>query len=205
MLTLLWPPASLSEDVSLIEADAAYLYSTFELQAHGNINVHSENIMGIDKGITKVAVQPRAKVYKKNAELTLEFYEHESVVLTELPIVHKTASDFQVADNTAYLFNRSGVLPLSKGAIVKMTPGSEVRHYSSGYLYEVVTPQGLVAISEELLLQDAQIYYKRSEPFVWNDFVSLNLSQIAFQYIEKCEATGLINSAVKNLIKEGRI
>ena len=38
MLTLLWPPAIELEDMSLIYSDTAYLYSTFELQAHGNIN-----------------------------------------------------------------------------------------------------------------------------------------------------------------------
>lgn len=204
-LTLLWPPSSQANDTMLIKAKYAYIFSSFEMQAHGNINVHSEDITKIADGLTMVVVKPRIKVYKKNTELMLGAHEQESINYAELPVAHRIESEFQVTDDVFFMFNRSGVLPLSKGAIAKMTPDSEVRHYSSGYLNGIVVPPRLVTTSGELLLQDALAYYKKSEPLNWSDFESLELSQCAFQYIGDCEKTGLINSAAKLLIKEGRI
>lgn len=206
ILTLLWPPSSQADDTMLVKAKYAYIFSSFEMKAHGNINVHSEDITMIAEGLTMVAIKPRIKVYKKNAELMLEAHEQESNdKVTELPVAHKIESEVHVTDDAFFMFNRSGVLPLSKGSIVKMPPDSEVRHYSSGYLDGIVSAPKLVMISGELLLQDALIHYKRSEPLNWDDFEFLDLSQCAFQYIEDCEKAGLINSAAKLLIKEGRI
>jgi hypothetical protein len=204
-LTLLWPPAVLAEDVSLISTDTAYIYTTFELQPHGNINVHSEAISKITDGLTKVVVNPRIKVYKKNAELMIETHLHGPNVRTELETVHKSSAKFQASDDSSFLFNCAGVFHLSKGAVAQMTPNSKVNHYSKGYLDEVILPADPTAISEEQLLQNALIHYKRTEPLNWDDFESYDLSQTAFHYIENCEKTGLINSAAKLLIKEGRI
>lgn len=204
-LTLLWPPAILTEDISQICSGVAYLYSTFELQAHGNINIHSEDITKIITGLTKIVVNPRIKVCKKNAELVLETYEREPDTYDRLTVERRTKKNFIIADDASFLFNSSGVLPLSKGANIYMTPEAEVRHYSSGYLDGIVALPELSVISGEQLLQDAIMHYKRSETLDWNDFESLDLSQTAFQYIKDCEKTGLINSAVKHLIEEGQI
>ncbi|ACL18694.1 hypothetical protein Dhaf_0628 [Desulfitobacterium hafniense DCB-2] len=204
-LTLLWPPAILSEDISIINADTAYLYSTFELQAHGNINVHSEDITKIVDGLTKIAVKPRIKVYKKNAELMLETCERETDTHINILVARTVEKNYRVPDDVSFLFNRSGVLLLSKGVTVQMTPDSEVRHYTNGYLDGIVAPSEQAMLVGESLLQDALIHYKRMETFNWADFKSLDLSQIAFQYIEDCEKSGLINSAAKHFIEEGRI
>lgn len=204
-LTLLWPPAILFEDISLINADAAYLYSTFELQAHGNINVHSEDITKVADGLSMVAINPRIKVYKKNVELMLETCEQESVAYIDIPVAQTVKKKYRVPDDASFVFNRSGVLPLSKGMTVQMTPDSEVRHYTNGYLDGIVAPPEPTEMSGELWLQDALKHYKRTEALNWDDFESLDLSQTAFQYIEGCEKSRMINSAVKYLIKEGRI
>ncbi|MBS3948195.1 MAG: hypothetical protein KGZ57_07865 [Dethiobacter sp.] len=204
-LTLLWPPAILSEDISLINADAAYLYSTFELQPHGNINVHSEDITKIADRLTKVAVNPRIKVYKKNSELILETCEQESDEFIDIPVARIVERNYRVPDNASFMFNRSGVLPLSKGVTVQMTLDSVVRHYLNGYLDGIVAPSEQITMSGESLLRDALMHYKRTETLNWDDFKSLDLSQTAFQYIETCEKTGLINSAAKYFIEEGRI
>jgi hypothetical protein len=155
--------------------------------------------------LTKVAVKPRIKVYKKNAELMLEAQEKEFDVYSKLPVTHTTESKYQVVDDFSFMFNRSGVFPLKNGSIVQMTPNSVVNHYTSGYLDGMVVPPVMSAMSDERLLQDALIYYKRVEPFKWEDFEMHDLSKTAFQYIEDCEKTGFINCAVKSLIKEGRL
>ncbi|MCL5048259.1 MAG: hypothetical protein M1374_05690 [Firmicutes bacterium] len=204
-LTLLWPPAILSEDISLINANVAYLYSTFELQACGNINVHSEDITRITDRVSKVAVNPKIKIYKNNAELMLETCEQKTDTYINLPVERISKNNYRVTDNASFMFNRSGVLPLTEGMTVWMTPNSEVRHYTNGYLNKIVTPSKQIMVSGESLLRDVRLYYKRTETFNWNDFKSLNLSQTALQYIKTCEKTGLINSAVKYFIGEGRI
>ena len=205
MLTLLWPPAIILEDIALINTDAAYLYSTFELQAHGNINVHSEDIKRIADGLSKVAVTPRIKVYKKNAELMLENCERESDNFIDIPVMRIVGKVYSVLDENTYLFNRSGVSQLSKGMTVLMTPENQLRHYTGGYLDGIVALPEPATPTRESVLQDALMHYKRTETFNWVDYESLDLSQTAFQYIEECEKSGLINSAVKHFIEEGCI
>lgn len=204
-LTLLWPPAIFSKDTSLITENVAYLYSTFELQAHGNINVHSKDIKKIENGLTKVNVKSRIKVYKKNAELMIEMCDRESDEYTCISEKQTVERENCVSDDSTFMFNRSGVLPLCKGVTVHMTPDSKVRHYTNGYLDGIVVPPEQPAMCGETLLQDVRMYYKRVEAFDGNDFKSLSLSQVAIQYIKDCEKSGLINVAVKYLIKEGCI
>ena len=204
-LTLLWPPAVSAEDTLLIDSHNAYLYSTFELQPHGNINVRSEDINKVVTGITIVTVNPRVKVYKKNAELVLESYERESDDFSLLPVTRTTKHEYQAEDGAAFVFNSSGVMQLTQGSITLMTPGSTVNHYTNGYLDGVVDPPKRSVLTGEELLQDSLMFYKRTEPFNWGDFEQLDLSPIALQYIESCKKTGLINCAAKSLIKEGQI
>lgn len=205
LLTLLWPPSSQLDDSIKIKTKYAYIFSSFEMHAHGNINVNSKDLKKISNRLTMVTVKPKIKIYKKNAELMLVAHEQESNNYTELPVTYRIESEIKIMDDGFFMFNRSGVLPLSKGAIAIMTPNSEVRHYSNGYLNEIVAPPKMLEISGESLLQDALVYYKRSEPLNWDDFESLNLSPCAFQYIEDCKMAGLINSAAKFLIIEGLI
>ena len=204
-LTLLWPPAPQINDVFNIKTKCAYIFSSFELQAHGNINVHSGDVSKTSYGITKVVIKPKVKIYKKNSELMLETYEQETNDYVSIPVTQKIENAFQVANDAYFIFNRSGVFPLSKGVNVQMTPESEVRHYSSGYLDEIVVPPEPNVISGERLLENVLIYYKRTETLDKSFFNSLNLSQTAFQYLKNCEKTGIINSAAKRFIEEGRI
>ena len=204
-LTLLWPPAVLSEDVSMIEGKEAYIYTTFELHPHGNINIQDKDIVKISDLITKVSVESKIKIFKKNTEIMLESYKRESDSYIELTVEHKTKRVYQVEDDFSFMFNSSGVFRLGKGMVAQMTQYSRVMHYSNGYLDGLIEPFISATISEEQLLQDALIYYKRTEPFCWDDFESIDLSQTAFHYIEECEKLGKINSAAKLLITEGRI
>ena len=205
-LTLVWPPSSLANESMRICTDYAYLFSTFELQAHGNINVHTDNVVRLENGISKVLINDRTKIYKKNAELVLEKQKETSYEYDTMSVSLETVKDYVVPDDSAYLFARSGVSPMSKGMSVLLTHGSEVRHYSYGYLDSIVTvANDSVTLTGGRLLQDILMYYKRTEAFNWADYESLELSHTAFQYIESCEKTGLINSAAKHFIEEGWI
>lgn len=60
-LTLLWPPATQINEVSTINSDYAFLFSSFNLEPHGNINVHSGDIKRVDTGLSRVSVNSRVK------------------------------------------------------------------------------------------------------------------------------------------------
>ena len=205
-LTLLWPPASMVDGVSLTRSGYAYIYSSFELQAHGNINVHSDDIYRIANDIARVLVNARIKIYKKNAEIVLDKGNRHSSSFDEIKITEIQETSYTVYDdNTHFLFNCSGVVPLIKGQTVSLAPDSVIRHYLFGYMVGCIHPQRRTELTGERLLKDILAYYKRVEAFTWDDFDSLELSQTAFRYIESCKESGLINSAVKYFIKEGRI
>jgi len=205
-LTLLWPPATLVDDVSIIRSDYAYLYSSFELQAHGNINVHSEDIYRITNGVSKVSVKPKTKVFKKNAEIIIDKSEQHSFGFDEIPSTESSASTYTVADDsTCFLFSHSGVKPLSKGQLISLTQQSEIRRYHFSYPTDYIYPRQQEELTGELLLNDILAHCKRTEAFDRSIFSSSLLSYTASQYIEKCEVSGLINSVAKQYIEEERL
>jgi hypothetical protein len=206
-LTLLWPPSKMVNESMQVRTDYAYLYSTFELQAHGNINVHSDDIVRLEDGMSKVSIKGRTKIYKNNnTELVIEKCSETSYEYDTIFVTHEISKNYVVLDDNVYFFNRSGISPMSKGMSVILTPSSEVWHYSFGYLDSIVTSANdSTALTGEQLLQDILMYYKRMEVFNWADYETLELSKTAFQYIESCEKTRLINSAAKYYIEEGWI
>lgn len=205
-LTLLWPPSPQVDEIIFIGAEYAYIFSSFEIQAHGNINVNSEDIVRLGDGVSKISVSDRMKVYKKNTELLLAKHEDTTNDFDVILVTKETSKKYVAPDNATYQFSSSGVSPMSKGMPVSLTATSEVRHYSFGYLDRIVTAPGkAVSWDGERILRDILMYYKREEAFDWGDYESLDLGFIALQYIESCEKTGRINSAVKYFIEEGRI
>lgn len=203
-LTLLWPPAIMTDDTTVIFSNYAFLYSSFELQAHGNINVHSEDIVGVTKGVSKISVNAKTKVFRKNAEMILNKDKQHSSVLDVITATESSESTFTVPDNNSYfLFNRSGVKPLSIGQTVLLTPKSEIRHYCFSYLIRRIIPCLQRELTGELLLTDILAHYKRTEVFDMSVFSSCSLSNTAFQYLKKCGASRLINSVAKQFIEEG--
>jgi hypothetical protein len=206
-LTLLWPPSILVNESMQVYTDYAYLYSSFELQAHGNINVNSEDIVRLEDGLSKVSIKGRTKIYKNNnTELVFENCNETSYEYDTITVTQELLKNYVAPNGNAYFFNRSGISPLNKGMDVFLTPNSEVRHYSFGYLDSIVTVANYsTALTGDRLLQDILMHYKRMEAFNWDDYEALELSNTAFQYIESCEKIGLINSAAKYYIEEGWI
>lgn len=203
-LTLLWPPAPIIDDTSLVTLDNAFLFTSFELQAHGNINVHSEDIFKVNHRISRIFVKPKTKVCKKNVEIAIDKVEQANGAYNDLAL-HMSYSDcFRVPDDSSYfLFNRSGVIPLKSGQVVFLTPESMIKRYENNYLTNVICPCRQKKWTDGKLLNDILMHYKRMEELDLNLFASLELSDTSSQYINKCKASGAINSFVKQLIIEG--
>ena len=205
-LTLLWPPAQVIDDVSIIESDYAYICSSFELQAHGNINVHPEEILKLSHDISKVSVKPKTKIFKKNAEIVIDKVVPPVDVYTEITPTKSAKNSFTVIDDGFYfLFNRSGVSSLKRGQVIFLTPESMIVRYEYNYPVSYIYPCRQKEFSGEELLEDILAHYKRTEVLDSTKFSSLALSKTASQYIEKCRIAGSINVVAKRFIEEGRL
>jgi hypothetical protein len=204
-LTVLWPPTTIVDGVAKTTSGNVFLYSTFELQAHGNINLNSKDIAYLGNGITKVSVNEKAKIYKKNAELLLNRETLEADEFIPILVERKVKRNYKTTHDNSFLFSRVGVTLLGKGMSVALTTSSIIKRYSQGYLCEVILPPEWYALSGKALLQDVLMHYHFTETFIWEDFETAELSQSAFEYIEKCEKLGKINAAAKRFIVEGRI
>lgn len=204
--TLLWPPAAQVDDISVIGADYAFLFSSFELHAHGNINIHSEDFEKVATGISKVSVKTQTKVCKKNVEMVIDKKELHPIGFDDRQIEKRYENVYDVSDDrNHFFFSHSGITPMSKGQSLSLTTGSAIRCYKFSYLCGCIYPRQQNELTGAQLLNDLLAHYRRTETFVINDFDSCDLSATAFQYIEKCEASGLINSCAKQFIIEGRL
>ncbi|PHJ37374.1 hypothetical protein P378_16595 [Desulforamulus profundi] len=153
-----------------------------------------------------MSVKPKTKVFKKNAEIIIDKGEQHPYGFDEIPSTESSASTYTVPDDSTYfLFNRSGVKRLSKGQSVSLTPQGEIRRYYYGYPTDRIYPRQQEELTGELLLDDILSHYRRTEAFDKSVFSSCALSKTASQYIEKCEASGLINTVAKQFIEEGRL
>lgn len=205
-LTLLWPPATQINEVSVVYSENAFLFSSFSLEPHGNINVHSSDIQVLGSGVSKISVHSRVKVLRKNAEIIIDRDIVCSVDYEPLPLIECQARIYTVSDESTYfLFNRSGATLIGKGQSALLTLGSFVKRYTSGYLDRVIYPEQQKELSGELLLNDLLAHYKRTESLSLDSLAILGLSDTASRYIEECIETGVINSAAKRFIEEGYI
>lgn len=205
-LTLLWPPATQINEASVVYSDIAFLFSSFSLEPHGNINVHPSDIQVMGSGISKVSVHSRVKVLRKNAEIIVDKDAARPADYDPLPLTESQAHVYIVPDDSTYfLFNRSGATPIGEGQSVSLTLGNLIKRYTSGYLDGVIYPAQQKVLSGELLLNDLLAHYKRTESLTLDSFATIDLSDTASQYIEGCIETGVINSAAKRLIEEGCI
>ncbi len=205
-LTLLWPPAAQVNDISTICSDNAFLFSSFNLEPHGNINVHSTDIASIGNGIWKVSIPSRVKVLRKNAEIVIDGGTVYSANYETLSVGESHSRIYTVSDDSVYyLFNRSGASQISEGQSVFLTPGTLIKHYNSGYLDGVIHPLQQNELSGEALLNDLLAHYNRTEPLSLESFATLDLSDTASKYIEKCMESGVINTAATRFIEEGKI
>ena len=206
-LTLLWPPAPVVNDVSIITSYEAFVFTSFELQAHGNINVDPTDIFKVNHSISRILVKLKTKIFKKNAEIVIDKVEQPIGNYSLLTTSKSSASKFIVPDDDGsyFLFNRFGVSPLNGGQVVFLTPKSEIRRYNFGYLTGCFYPYQHEELVGEALLQDILMHCKRTEALDLNVFASFKMSNVALRYIDICIASDSINVVAKQSIMEGLI
>ncbi len=205
-LTLLWPPASSDGDTSYISGDNAFIYSTFRLQAHGNINVNPSDVVNITANLSKVLIRSTTKVFRRNAELTISNCALPLCALDKLDVSEDLADCFVAnAESTCFSFTSAGVLPLDAAAWFYLTPEDVVRKYQHGYLIGEVKYPPQSAPKKKELLNDLLKHYKLNEPFVKTRLNMISISETVSEYLLSCEESAQINSAAKRFIEEGRL
>jgi hypothetical protein len=203
-LTLLWPPTYLIDDINVVASDHVFIFSSFELQARGNINVCSKEITKLSYGISKVRLKSKTKISKKNAEIVIDkaipsIDDYDAITSSK-----NFTENFNVpSDGAYYLFNNSGVSPLVNGQNVFLTPNSFIIQYKSNYPVGYIFPCPQKGQTEKELLEDILKHYKRNEDFDSNKFHRFIPSEAISKYIERCKTAGTINSVVMQFIEEG--
>ncbi len=203
-LTLLWPPAPIVNDSFQIQSNTVFLYSSFMLQAHGNINVHSSDILKNNDGISRISINQKTKIIQKNAEVAIDMEEHFANDIVPLVIPDCVASSFLVPDDGLYfLFDDFGTRHLKAGQVALLTKNGEIRMYDGNYCVERINycPQG--GLEGKELMQDIQYYYKRTVPCDRTCFTDVPQSVEVAEYINTCKLTGIINAVTSQYILEG--
>lgn len=203
-LTLLWPPVAQVNEVTKVDREYAFLFSSFNLVPQGNTNVDKTELKKLENGITKVSLTSRVKIYRKNAEIVMELERSQFSKYDELPIETIYCDDYSVPDNKTYfLFNHSGAVQINKGQKVTLTRGCSIKRYNSSYLEGIIYLRQQKELTGELLLADILAHYKRTESFSNDSIKMRKLSNTAEKYLISCNKTGIINSAAKRFIEEG--
>lgn len=203
ILTLLWPPSHIVDETNYISSDKAFLYTSFRVQACGNINTDDEKIKCIAPNITAIEIDKHIKVLKKNAEIEMEILELEQEPIKCI-VDEYCAGKYRVPnENSHYLFSKTGVRELKFGEEIILHQNAYVCVYSNGHLVKIVRPVAFTKMSGEELFIDLLKHYKVQESL---DDIQLNIkSSFLTNYINDCKKAGTINSMVKRYIKEGRL
>jgi len=150
--------------------------------------------------------KPKKVINYKNIEFRIAKDKRTIFNFDKFSISNKYENVYTIPDdNKHYLFNCSGVIPISKGQTITLTPSTVIKCYLFGYFNTCIFPKPQNKFNDEQLLNDILTHYKRTEIFKEDYFDSYNLSETALKYIKNCKATGLINSAVKICIKEKQL
>jgi len=203
-LTLLWPPAKYCDEKHKIVSEKAYVYSSFELQAHGNINVQSASINKLNGGVSAIAVKPNTKIYRRNAEIVIDTDRQENTDIISFSLAMKTAKQLVIPDDKSQyiLFDKYGTTTLKHGQHVWLTQSSEIKMYDSSYLTGRWFLPPATSLTGELLLEDILKHNKHEVEFRADDFLHCALSVTVSNYLEECSGKKTINAVARQWILE---
>jgi hypothetical protein len=205
-LTLLWPPAALCDEKYVVDSDAAVVYSTFELQAHGNVNVPSVCITRVEPRASIISIKPNTKIFRRNAEMVIT-PGGQIDDIKALQTMEVGAKQLAIPDDKHqyFLFNDGGVMPLHSGQIVRLAKNSNIKCYKSTYVVCRYKLPPNPSPTGKQLLEDILRHSKREAVFDSSDFSGLNLSATAHNYLEECEARKTINAVARQWILGGAL
>ncbi len=200
-LVLLWPPAYESNETLLVSSEDSYIFSSFSLQAHGNINISDNDIHKISEKVTRVKTREKVKILKKNAEMTILLIPNDKEDAVLYNTKHSCTKRFVVPDSgTYYLFSQHGVEKLFAGQKVYLTATSFVAEYQANYLSQIISIEKDKEATLDERIKDALAHYWVSVEF--NETSGNSSSEYVLNYLGNCKKKGYINRAVLQMIEE---
>lgn len=205
----LWPPMAVSEENLITNQKDIFLKTSFDLQAHANINIHSKQIFLIGKSeerVYKIEVEPSVKIHKENADILISRENTIENRYKQMEVRTEFCEKFECAKVGYYFsFGSNGVEYLSEGRSIVLFARCAVKGYLSNYLIVEVLPKQQLKLESGKLLNDILKNYKVEE--VYNqECTSLEpFSNDVKGYMIKCSRCEKINIAVKRYIREGKL
>ena len=199
-ILLLWPPSYEHDETLNISSNNVFVYSSFALQAFGNTNMSNKAIHKIDTNVTKVDVDGKLIILKKNAEMTVETKAFLDEFTSLNPICVTTKKFVVPEDGVFFHFSSHGVEKLSSGQMVFLTDASSVVEYKGNYIHRVITMTKDEDMSLNEKIQQALMYYWVFIPY--DEKREENYSTDILKYLQENKVRGHINKAILSLIEE---
>lgn len=201
----LWPPISNVDDVFVSNKKDIIVRTSFTMQAHANINVHSRAITEIGSNIYKIALEPRAKIHRKNADFLLRAEVAKPENYEPLAMKTEEAEHFECpAEGKCFVFGTRGAKRLSAGQKIIVYKNTLIKGNRSNYTLKAIFSKAQEFTAEELLGKLLR-HYKVTEPYAAGDIIAIPQSEAAKEYLNRCVSCGTINTAVKRHIHGGRL
>lgn len=201
--SILWPPVYTKDSNSICAGDTVYVYSSFELIPHGNMNADGTFAREISRGMLKLHIDDEAIIHEKNIDMCIQ-RERKLGMETVLEEPAITYSDrYTVPDQFDYfLFDQNGCTRLIPGSNVYLSESDRIVGYKNGHLKVFVCACPKKRIENKQLINDILKYHPQSEPFEPDDFMNIIADETVLSYLENCYRNGRINTVIKRYIKE---
>lgn len=204
--SILWPPVYTRDSCSICTRDTVYVFSSFELIPHGNINVDDMFARKISRDILKIQMNDEVIVHEKNIDICIRKERELGIETDPEEPVTRYSERYTVSDQyDYYLFDQNGCTRLIPGIIVYLSQSDRIVGYKSGHIKEIVCACVKEKIDTRLLINDILKYHPQSETFEMDDFMDITTDKTILSYLEDCYKSGRINTVVKRYIKEGMI
>ena len=106
---------------------------------------------------------------------------------------------------TQNLFSQNGCIHLAQDSIVYLSQDDKIIGYENGHIKIFIYGCKKEAPEKETVIADVLKYYPKTEKFVPDDFMDVEVDEAILIYLEKCYRQGKINSVLKRFIKEKKL
>ena len=199
-VTILWPPAYSEEEKIIVSSSTVYLYSTFDFQGKGNVNIDNRFITKNDS-IMKVSMDDELRIVKNNVEMTIKKVPFE-VKTDAIETIWEEKKCFVVPPNNAYYyFSSYGVEKLYAGQKIFLTPKTHIVEYKENKLTRLI----FFALPQKTKIEE-QVNEALSNYFIMEKYDEQKIKifpKSMIQFLKNCKKDGMINKAVSDVLREG--
>lgn len=204
---ILWPFVYKKDSCFVCTEDAVYVYSSFELVPHGNINIDAAQICKVEENIFKIYINDnKVFICEKNISMNIQREKEDGKEehLEEIEI--SNADKIRISDKyDCYLFDKYGCTKLATGTTVYLSSTDKIIGYKNGHVRIFIYSIPKKKIDTQQIINNALKYHPQSETFKSDEFMDVMGNESVIMYLESCYRSGKINTVLKYYIKEGLI